>query len=60
MGPAALIVQFTDGDGGYPASVQSPDGKIVTAFYGASQPAHNRYHIGVAIWEPREFAGGKW
>jgi hypothetical protein len=51
----ALIVQFTDGDGGYPASVQSADGKIVTAYYCKAQPDHQRYHMGVAICDPDEF-----
>ena len=34
------------GDGGYPSSVQLPDGQVLTAFYG--QP----YHMGVVVWEP--------
>jgi len=34
------------GDGGYPSSVQLPDGQVLTAFYG--QP----YHMGVIVWEP--------
>ena len=34
------------GDGGYPSSVQLPDGQVLTAFYG--QP----YHMGVVLWEP--------
>jgi len=55
-----MLVQYPDVDGGYPASVQTTDGQIVTAFYSAFQPAHHRYHMGVVIWEPSEFAGGKW
>lgn len=45
-GPLAL----TDfgGDGGYPASVQREDGKVVTAYY-SSVP---RYAMRVVIWQP--------
>ncbi|MBI5819809.1 MAG: exo-alpha-sialidase [Verrucomicrobia bacterium] len=38
-------------DCGYPSSVQRPDGKIVTVYYARSAENHNRYHMGVAIWE---------
>lgn len=49
-----MLVQYPDADGGYPASVQTADGRVVTAFYSASQPVHNRYHMGVVIWELAE------
>lgn len=39
------VVDF-QGDGGYPSSVQLPDGRMLTAFYG--QP----YHMGLVTWEP--------
>lgn len=38
-------------DGGYPSSVQRPDGKIVTAYYTKQAENHERYHMAVAIWE---------
>ncbi len=38
-------------DCGYPSSVQRADGKIVTVYYAKSAENHNRYHMGVAIWE---------
>ncbi|MDF9798936.1 hypothetical protein OKW21_004199 [Catalinimonas alkaloidigena] len=38
-------------DLGYPASVQRPDGKIVTAYYAAEASSHQRYHMATAIWE---------
>ena len=44
-------VAHSDGDCGYPSSVQRPDGKIVTAWYSSSSRNHQRYHMGVAIWE---------
>jgi len=50
-----MLTQYPDRDGGYPASVQVPDGNIVTAFYCASQPCHERYHMGVTIWEQETF-----
>ena len=45
------VVDF-EGDGGYPSSVQRPDGKIVTAYYAAKIKGHSRYHMGVVIWSP--------
>lgn len=38
-------------DCGYPSSVQRADGKIVTAYYAKGVMNHDRYHMGVAIWE---------
>ncbi len=49
-----MLVHYPDADGGYPSSVQTADGRIVTAFYAASQPCHNRYHMGCLIWELSE------
>ncbi len=37
-------------DGGYPASVQSADGAILTAYYCQHIPMHQRYHMGVVLW----------
>lgn len=37
-------------DGGYPASVQLSDGRILTAYYAKSVECHQRYHMGVVIW----------
>lgn len=47
------IVQTLVSDCGYPSSVQRADGKIVTAWYSKASPNHERYHMGVAIWEPQ-------
>jgi hypothetical protein len=44
----ALALTDFGGDGGYPASVQRKDGKIVTAYY-SSQP---HYAMRVLIWKP--------
>ena len=38
-------------DCGYPASAQLDGGTIVTAYYAASTPAHQRYHMGTVLWE---------
>jgi hypothetical protein len=38
-------------DCGYPSSVQRADGKIVTAYYSQAVENHDRYHMGVAIWD---------
>ena len=40
------------GDGGYPSSVQLPDGRVLTAYYAAKIEGHGRYHMGVVVWDP--------
>lgn len=40
------------GDGGYPDSVQLPDGRVLTAYYAQRIQGVNRYHMGVVIWCP--------
>lgn len=45
------------GDGGYPSSVQLPDGQILTAYYAAKIEGHNRYHMGVVVWDPNRSLG---
>ncbi len=37
-------------DGGYPSTVQLPDGTFVTGYYSRGVPAHQRYHVGVVRW----------
>lgn len=41
-----------DGDGGYPASVQLPDGQILSAYYARQIDGHDGYHMGVVRWTP--------
>ncbi len=58
---ARLLVRYDPhGDSGYPASVQMPDGTIVTAYYSSQSADHHRYHMGVVRWvatvEDVEFA----
>lgn len=50
-GPPVRLAHSLEQDCGYPASVQRPDGKIVTAYYARRVENHERYHMGVAIWE---------
>lgn len=38
-------------DCGYPSTVQRADGKLVTAWYSKASENHQRYHMGVAIWD---------
>jgi hypothetical protein len=40
------------GDGGYPSSVQLPDGQVLTAYYARRIASHNQYHMGVVVWDP--------
>jgi hypothetical protein len=47
-----LRVADFQGDGGYPSSVQLPDGQVLTAYYASRTPNHRRYHMGVVCWEP--------
>ena len=50
--PPILLVDLENAaDGGYPSSVQAPDGTIVTAYYCKGIPTHQRYHMGVARWQ---------
>lgn len=43
-------------DGGYPFTVLAADGTLVTAYYSRGVPAHQRYHVGVVRWRPRDDA----
>ena len=54
-GQPILLANFGEvKDGGYPSSVQLPDGTIVTAYYCIGIPEHQRYHMGVVRWQPKE------
>jgi hypothetical protein len=52
-GPPIRLIH-TGGDNGYPSSVQRADGRIVTAYYAKAVENHDRYHMGVIIWEVPE------
>ncbi len=45
------LAHTLESDCGYPSSVQRADGKIITAWYSKASVNHQRYHMGVAIWE---------
>ena len=45
------LMNSTAMDCGYPSSVQRADGKIVTAYYAQAVENHDRYHLGVALWD---------
>lgn len=51
-GEPIRIAHSLEVDGGYPSSVQRPDGRIVTAYYAKRVENHERYHMGVAVWAP--------
>ena len=44
-------------DGGYPSSVQLPDGRVLTAYYARRIKGHDRYHMGVVVWDPAKTSG---
>ncbi len=46
-----FVAPMLDWDGGYPASAQRADGKIITAFYAKRSAAYPSYHMGVALWD---------
>ena len=52
--PLRLAHTVDGGDCGYPSSVQSPGGKIVTAWYSKETPDHVGYQMGVTVWEAEE------
>ncbi len=72
-GPRGVDVRFSDdegaswsepyrvlafgGDGGYPSSVQLPDGNVLTAYYASSIEGHDRYHMGTVVWDPETTVG---
>jgi len=47
-----LRVSDWRGDGGYPSSVQLPDGRVLTAYYARRIAGHDQYHLGVVTWDP--------
>ncbi len=50
-GPVRLA-HFLGFDGGYPSSVQLPDGRVLTAYYAKKTRDHDGYHMGQVIWDP--------
>ena len=46
------LAESLESDCGYPSSVQRADGQIVTAWYAKRAQNHERYHMGVAVWQP--------
>ncbi|MGC3969749.1 MAG: sialidase family protein [Pirellulales bacterium] len=50
-GPAIRLARSLESDCGYPSSVQRADGRIVTAYYAKRAENHERYQMGVAVWE---------
>jgi len=42
-----------DGDGGYPATVQLADGRLLTAYYARKTPRHDGYQMATVVWKPR-------
>ena len=46
------------GDGGYPSSVQLPDGQVLTAYYARKIEGHDGYHMGAVVWCPKASLDG--
>lgn len=49
--PPLRLVSVPEVDCGYPSTVQRADGRLVTAWYAKAIEHHQRYHMGVAIWD---------
>ncbi len=47
--PPERIAGF-DGDGGYPATVELADGRLLTAFYAHRTAVHEGYHMATVTW----------
>lgn len=45
------IAASKESDCGYPSSRQRADGRVVTVFYSKGAANHERYHMGVALWD---------
>ena len=50
-GAPLRLARSLEADCGYPSSVQRADGRIVTAYYAKRAENHERYHLGVAVWQ---------
>ena len=59
-GDPNILVDYPCVDGGYPSSVQMPDGTIVTAYYCSGCEYHTRYFAGVIRWRPEELLEARW
>jgi hypothetical protein len=49
--PPLRLARVTSGDSGYPASIQLPDGAMLTAYYARSAEDCDEYHMGVVVWD---------
>ena len=50
-GEPIRIAHTLESDCGYPSTIQRADGKLVTAWYSKTSENHQRYHMGVALWD---------
>lgn len=41
-----------EGDGGYPASIQRPDGMVLTVFYAKKTQVYDGYQMATLVWDP--------
>ena len=60
--PPFRVVDYIGKDGGYPSSIELPDGQVLTAYYAKEIKGHPRYHLGIVIWDPTKTfaaAGGQ-
>ncbi|MGC9346772.1 MAG: sialidase family protein [Anaerolineae bacterium] len=55
---AKRLVDLEPADLGYPATVPGDDDALVTAWYASGIAAHQRYHMGAAVWTLDELFGG--
>lgn len=49
-----VLGMYESCDGGYPSSMQNPDGSICTVYYVQAAHYHTHYHIASVVWRPEE------
>lgn len=45
------LAHTLESDCGYPSTVQRADGRLATAWYSKASENHQRYHMGIALWD---------
>lgn len=52
-----VLAMYESCDGGYPSSIQNPDGSVCTVYYVQGARYHTGYHVASVIWHPSELIG---
>ena len=52
-----VLAMYESCDGGYPSSIQNPDGTVCTVYYVQAARYHTGYHVASVVWHPDELIG---